>query len=84
MMSVKADLAICSSAIGAGVWIVQECGFHVKQLRILISALAGLVRVFVNQVTIRLVDYEVVTKSSVLHILSLLYYHHMLIYKEAT
>ena len=32
MMPVKADLAICSSAIGVSAWIVQECGFHVKPL----------------------------------------------------
>ena len=32
MMPVKADPAICSSAIGLSAWIVQECGFHVKPL----------------------------------------------------
>ena len=32
MMPMKADLAICSSAIGVPAWIVQECGFRVKPL----------------------------------------------------
>ena len=29
MLLVKADLAVCSTVIG-GIWIVLECGFHVK------------------------------------------------------
>ena len=44
MMPVKADLAICSSAIGVPGYIVQECGFLIKQL-------LGF-WVFANQVTI--------------------------------
>ena len=42
MMPVKADLAIC-------VWIVQECGSHVKPLLGLV--LVGLFQVFANPVT---------------------------------
>ena len=32
MVPVKADLAICSSAVGVPAWIVQKYGFHVKPL----------------------------------------------------